>query len=417
MRKLRWNPLLFDSIQWFLSVSIGFQGATSKFFLYSAWSEFFTHDFHWLFQLIVSEIQWRSFLLFPTMATWFLNHTRFCATWHRSLHPTALGIPLIWSKELLLTCISIGTSVNRARHRRQQRCILNFWSLRHHLNLRFGAANYFRRIFFPQMSGQPVDTKALAPYEKAMKAAMNTIETHFLADKPFISGSTPSIADLSAYEEIRQLESVGVDFAQWPKINAWMARVKELPHYGQVHKFFDAFVARQRQQQQQAKMWARAFHFYCIVLTYFHNNMKTLDFRYFFKVRENFRSHRIFYRNMRFCAQNSVTWYNLELLVHFSGHPRPRERWCLAIFGRDKLRTSETCWLQSLVDSMKHLTLACYLLCFFSVTYSQTVLKTGASPKLVVCFGVFCLPPGHLPSNHFRRKLDPNCCFVKWFCW
>eukprot|EP01122_Echinamoeba_exundans_P000136 TRINITY_DN1011_c0_g1_i2.p2 TRINITY_DN1011_c0_g1~~TRINITY_DN1011_c0_g1_i2.p2 ORF type:complete len:173 (+),score=30.12 TRINITY_DN1011_c0_g1_i2:635-1153(+) len=132
------------------------------------------------------------------------------------------------------------------------RAVIDMYLDWHHSNLRFGAANYFRRVFFPKMMGKPVDTKGLVPYEKAMKTALSTIETHFLGDKEFITGSKPTIADLSCLCEVKQLESVNVDLSAWPKITAWMERMKQVPHYNVVNKFFDAFVAKQKQQEQAA---------------------------------------------------------------------------------------------------------------------------------------------------------------------
>lgn len=96
------------------------------------------------------------------------------------------------------------------------------------------------------MSGQTVDPKSLGSAEKAMKSSLQIVETHFLADKDYITGSNPTIADISCFEEIKQLESVQVDLSQWPKISAWMQRMRQLPHYGTVHKFFDGVVARQK---------------------------------------------------------------------------------------------------------------------------------------------------------------------------
>jgi glutathione S-transferase len=102
------------------------------------------------------------------------------------------------------------------------------------------------------MMGKPVDTKGLVPYEKAMKAAISTLEAHFLGDKEFIGGSTPTIADLSAFCEVQQLQTVNVDLSAWPKLFAWMERMRKIPHYNVANKFFDAFVAKQKQQEQEA---------------------------------------------------------------------------------------------------------------------------------------------------------------------
>ena len=51
----------------------------------------------------------------------------------------------------------------------------------------------------------------------------------------YIAGSHPTLADLIAYEEVAQLRFLNLlDFAPFPRSDAWLARMAKLPSHDEV---------------------------------------------------------------------------------------------------------------------------------------------------------------------------------------
>ncbi len=57
-------------------------------------------------------------------------------------------------------------------------------------------------------------------------------------------GDKPTIADLSAFEELEQLKLVDYDFAKFDKINAWMSKIRSFEHYDEVHDILNKLNAK-----------------------------------------------------------------------------------------------------------------------------------------------------------------------------
>jgi glutathione S-transferase/autophagy-related protein 2 len=74
--------------------------------------------------------------------------------------------------------------------------------------------------------------------EVAARTVLKLLETAWLRDADYVAGtSTPSLADLMAYEEVVQaVVLAGLDLsADYPKLSAWMFRMEQLPFHDAVH--------------------------------------------------------------------------------------------------------------------------------------------------------------------------------------
>ena len=114
----------------------------------------------------------------------------------------------------------------------------------HHTNLRIGCATYFRAAFLlPKLQGKEVDPKAVQDAVKPMEVSVHRLDKYWLGvggDGMYIAGrSVPSIADISAFCELAQLEVLGDAFmasllGARPKLVAWYNAMKDLDGYDDV---------------------------------------------------------------------------------------------------------------------------------------------------------------------------------------
>lgn len=75
-------------------------------------------------------------------------------------------------------------------------------------------------------------------HERALKAAaalLATIEGQ-LAERPFLVGEKPTIADVAGYSYIAHAPEGSVDLAPYPNVRAWLARIEALPGFVPMQK-------------------------------------------------------------------------------------------------------------------------------------------------------------------------------------
>jgi glutathione S-transferase len=86
---------------------------------------------------------------------------------------------------------------------------------------------------FPQYAGEvgssdaddDLKAKAAADAEAALAGPLEAFRAHFLADRPFVGGDRPSIADIRWVVTLEFLRSIDYDFPTWA--DEYMARVEE----------------------------------------------------------------------------------------------------------------------------------------------------------------------------------------------
>ena len=105
----------------------------------------------------------------------------------------------------------------------------------HHSNTRQITLGLFAPIARPDLK---ISEAAAAAAAKTTNAVLNQFEKIFLAKTPFVLSQTPTIADISAYQEIGQCQAKYcdlLDFSAYPKLTAWMAAVEALPGHAKSH--------------------------------------------------------------------------------------------------------------------------------------------------------------------------------------
>ncbi|XP_031255948.1 glutathione S-transferase T1-like [Pistacia vera] len=129
----------------------------------------------------------------------------------------------------------------------------------HHSNLRYGAVKFVQNVALGPALGLPLNPEAAALGEKILSAALDKIESFWLkGNGKFLLGSNqPSIADLSLFCEIMQLEVVDEKdrtriLGPHKKVQQWIENTKNAtrPHFDEVHKIL--FKVKERLQQQQS---------------------------------------------------------------------------------------------------------------------------------------------------------------------
>lgn len=113
----------------------------------------------------------------------------------------------------------------------------------HHTNTRLFTLKIVRPVAGKKL-GAPVTPEMLANIEsidQTIAAVSARLEKFFVND--FVARTdTPTIADFAAYCEFDQLELMGYEFSKYPKLHAWLQRMKALPHYDEVHAPLVAFM-------------------------------------------------------------------------------------------------------------------------------------------------------------------------------
>lgn len=75
--------------------------------------------------------------------------------------------------------------------------------------------------------GAPLDAAALIAQSHALLAV---IEAE-LADRDYLLGETPTLADIACYSYVAHAPEGNVSLEAYPRIRAWLARVEQWPHF------------------------------------------------------------------------------------------------------------------------------------------------------------------------------------------
>ncbi|EWS75951.1 glutathione S-transferase, amine-terminal domain protein (macronuclear) [Tetrahymena thermophila SB210] len=119
----------------------------------------------------------------------------------------------------------------------------------HHTNIRNAGMYIFNYFVLPSLGIQSKQNKETI--YKLFIQSLKMIDTIFLADKPYIaSKEKATIADLSCYCEITQVNLIDFDFSPYPNILKWMQRLTaEYPQLVEGHQPFMKFVQKIKEKQ------------------------------------------------------------------------------------------------------------------------------------------------------------------------
>lgn len=81
---------------------------------------------------------------------------------------------------------------------------------------------------------------------EAVVDVLGHLDTHVLADRDFVTGAAPTIADVSIAMGVTMLELPDISPDDCPNVDAWMGRLRAAPGWAEVNQPYDAFVAQRR---------------------------------------------------------------------------------------------------------------------------------------------------------------------------
>eukprot|EP01121_Diplochlamys_sp_Union-15-3_P007579 TRINITY_DN1941_c0_g2_i1.p1 TRINITY_DN1941_c0_g2~~TRINITY_DN1941_c0_g2_i1.p1 ORF type:complete len:226 (-),score=21.85 TRINITY_DN1941_c0_g2_i1:92-769(-) len=120
----------------------------------------------------------------------------------------------------------------------------------HHLGFRAFASSYFQaKYLFPKF-GKTTSEARVNALKRETEVALKALNDVFMGSTPYINSDKVSIADLSCYCELKQLETVHFDLSPYPKILEWRKRIESLPYYDKVHVVFNKVLASENQKSK-----------------------------------------------------------------------------------------------------------------------------------------------------------------------
>lgn len=72
--------------------------------------------------------------------------------------------------------------------------------------------------------------EAVGESTRVGRRALRLLDRH-LAERPFVVGDAPSIADVSLYGYVHVAGDVGLEPSEWPAVERWLGRVESLPGF------------------------------------------------------------------------------------------------------------------------------------------------------------------------------------------
>merc|ERR1719424_2305206 len=110
----------------------------------------------------------------------------------------------------------------------------------HHSNVR----PITKALFAPKVRPDIVQSEEQIEAGKvASSSGLSAMDSIWLESKPFLTGDTPTLADIAAYGELCQFAprfGNMVDYPlDYPRISEWMDRMAALPYHDEVHTALD----------------------------------------------------------------------------------------------------------------------------------------------------------------------------------
>lgn len=110
----------------------------------------------------------------------------------------------------------------------------------HHLNIRFGCGHYlYKKIVRPLFSNQPFNKELEAEMLFIQKKSLHFIDD-IMKNGKFVAGTDlPSIADISCYMEVGNLQLIEFDFSPFPNLVKWRETMRKIPGIAEANTRFD----------------------------------------------------------------------------------------------------------------------------------------------------------------------------------
>lgn len=126
----------------------------------------------------------------------------------------------------------------------QTRAKVNQYLNWHHTNARLITPRVLVPLWHTKDNVATPEEAVFVKDTPALLAKLSELMEKFLV-KDFVAESdAPTVADIAAYCEFVQVEMMGIhDFSKYPKLSAWMKRMKDVPHHDEMHAPLDGFLS------------------------------------------------------------------------------------------------------------------------------------------------------------------------------
>lgn len=114
----------------------------------------------------------------------------------------------------------------------------------HHTNTRLFTLDIIRPEIAQKLKSDTPKSRAALEGKDALIAKEFSLLETFLVNDFMANTDFPTIADYTVYCEIDQLELMGYDFAKYPKVTAWIARMKAQPFNDEIHEPLKQFLIK-----------------------------------------------------------------------------------------------------------------------------------------------------------------------------
>jgi len=130
--------------------------------------------------------------------------------------------------------------------REPQRLLVERYQDWHHIGLRQPLMTLVLiRVFAPQLQRQ-FSPEQQRSAEKDVVTALRLLDQVWLRNTPFLTGSLPSIADISATCELTQLQLIPYDLAPYANVTRYLDAMSRLKSFQDVHASLFAVVQRRK---------------------------------------------------------------------------------------------------------------------------------------------------------------------------
>lgn len=126
-----------------------------------------------------------------------------------------------------------------------QRAKVDQWLHWHHSNMRLCTTRIFRprmkAVMGVELKAPLIDSTAI---DKMLRPSYLVLRHEgLLGQRPFLAGGQPTLADIAVYCELDQLYYANLlNMSEFSDIEAWMCRLRSLPHHDEVRRTLFKFV-------------------------------------------------------------------------------------------------------------------------------------------------------------------------------
>lgn len=116
----------------------------------------------------------------------------------------------------------------------------------HHTNVRLVTLKVMVPLMHTKQNIATSEEAVLIKNSPALLTKQSELMEKFLVKDYVAETDHVTIADIAAYCELVQVELMGIyDFSKYPKLVAWLKRMKAVPHHDEIHESLDQFLTSQ----------------------------------------------------------------------------------------------------------------------------------------------------------------------------